>query len=162
MNANEKVQKTLKSNRTCLKCSTSSGSVTFPVETPAGAAFTLATVNVDTKCMKHPCIQLEFAANIIAAEATLILNFQLFKQCRNQLVPIPIGPILTFSPAVEFTEGNAFASTFSFSACDCDTTCDECCNYRVVVTQVGISTIGITTISNSSLAAIIVDRACKY
>jgi|GEM_PF-5175702 len=40
--------------------------------------------------------------------------------------------------------------------------CDECCNYRVVVTQVGISTIGITTISNSSLAAIIVDRACKY
>ncbi len=157
----ERIQKTLKPNRTCLKCGTSSGTVTIPDETPAGVTFTLATVNVDTKCMNHPCIQLEFATNIIATAATLILNFQIFKQCNNQMAPIPVGPIWTFSPPVEFSEGGAFTNTFSFSVCDCDTTCDECCNYRVVVTQVGVTTTGITTISNSSLAAIIVDGACK-
>lgn len=158
----EKIQKTIKPNRTSLKCGTSSGSITFPVETPAGATFTLATVNVNTKYMNHPCIQLEFASNIIATAASLILNFQIFKQCSNQLVPIPVGQIWTFSPPAGLTEGVAISSTFSFSVCDCDTTCDECCFYRVVVTQVGLATIGITTINNSSLAAIIVDGACNY
>ncbi len=111
--------------------------------------------------MNHPCIQLEFASNIIATAATLVLNFQIFKQCGNQMGPIPVGPIWTFSPPVEFSEGGGFTNTFSFSVCDCDTTCDECCNYRVVVTPVGAATIGITTIYNSSLAAVIVNRACK-
>jgi len=157
----ERIQKTLKPNRASLKCGSSTGTITIPVETPAGVTFTLATVNVDTKCMNHPCIQLEFANNIIATDAALILNFQIFKQCSNLMVPIPVGPVWTFSPPVEITEGGAFSNTFSFSVCDCDTTCDECCNYRVVVAPVGAATIGITTIINSSLAAVIVDRACK-
>lgn len=157
----ERIQRALKPNRTSLRCGTSTGTVTIPVDTPAGVTFTLATVNVDTKCMNHPCIQLEFASNIIAISATLVLNFQIFKQCGNQMAPIPVGPIWTFSPPVEFSEGGGFTNTFSFSVCDCDTTCDECCNYRVVVTPVGAATIGITTINNSSLAAVIVDRACK-
>ncbi|GLC82702.1 DUF4489 domain-containing protein [Lacrimispora brassicae] len=154
----ERIPKPLKPNRTRLKCGISSGPVTLPVETPAGAAFTLATVNVETKGMNQPCIQLEFASNIITTAASLILNFQIFKQCRNQMTPIPLGPIWTFSPLVEVTDGN----TFSFSVCDCDTTCDECCFYSVVATQTEGATSGITTINNSSLAAIIIEGACKY
>jgi len=158
----ERIQKTLKSNRACLKCGTSTGTITIPVDTLAGVTFTLATVNVDTKCMNHPCIQLEFASNIIATASTQILNFQIFKQCGNLMAPIPVGPIWTFAPSVEFSEGGVFTNTFSFSVCDCDTTCDECCNYRVVVTQVGVDTIGMITINTSSLAAFIVDSTCKY
>ncbi|WP_313152972.1 DUF4489 domain-containing protein [Lacrimispora sp.] len=158
----ERIPKPLKPNRTRLKCGTSSGTLVFPVETPAGVTFTLATVNVDTKRMKQPCIQLEFTNNIITTDATIILNFQVFKQCRNQLTPIPVGPIWTFSPSTEETEGNTIGNTFSFYVCDCDTTCDECCIYSVVVTQAGITTTGITTIINSSFAAVIVDGACNY
>ncbi len=158
----ETIPKPLKPNRTRLKCGMSSGPIVFPVGTPAGVTFTLATVNADTKGMKLSCIQLEFAANIITTAAAIILNFQVFKQCRNQMTPVPVGPIWTFSPPTGVTEGNTIGNTFSFYVCDCDTTCNECCYYRVVVTQAGATTTGITTINNPSLAAIIVDGTCNY
>ncbi|WP_349947929.1 DUF4489 domain-containing protein [Lacrimispora sp. BS-2] len=153
----ERIPKPLKPNRTRLKCGVSSGSVTLPVATLPGVTFTLATVNVETKGMKHPCIQLEFASNIITTAASLILNFQIFKQCRNQLAPIPIGRTWTFLSLDEVTDGN----NFSFSICDCDLTCDECCIYSVIATQADVS-LGIATINNSSLTAVIVDAACEY
>ncbi|MDR1770374.1 MAG: DUF4489 domain-containing protein [Hungatella sp.] len=154
----ERIPEPLKPNRTRLKCGVSSGSVTLPVATLPGVTFTLATVNVETEGMNHPCIQLEFASNIITTSASLILNFQIFKQCRNQLAPIPIGRTWTFLPLVEVTDGNIF----SFSICDCDMACDECCIYSVIATPAGVATAGITTINNSSLTAIMVDAACGY
>ncbi len=49
----ERPRKHLKPNRTILKCG-SQGGVTIPLATVAGAAFTLATVSVDTKALKKP------------------------------------------------------------------------------------------------------------
>jgi hypothetical protein len=150
----EQKPKALKPNRTCLKCGIP-GSVTIPLATLAGTSFTVATVNVDTKRMNHPCIKFEFASNIVTTAAVITINFQIFKQCKNQLVPIPIGSIWTFSRLVAITDSN----TFSFFVCDCDTTCDDCCSYSVVATIAGIATVGVTSINNASLAAIVVDDA---
>ena len=86
-------------NRTTLKCGCP-GAVTLPLATIAGTNFTVATVTVDTKGFRKPCIKFEFASNIVTTAAVLSLNFQIFKQCKNQLVPIPVGPVWTFSRLV--------------------------------------------------------------
>lgn len=147
--------KYLAPNRTLLKCGCP-GAVTLPVATIAGTNFTVATVNVDTKGFRKPCIKFEFASNIVTTAAVLTLNLQIFKQCRNQLVPIPVGPVWTFSRLVAVTESN----TFTFFVCDCDICEEECCNYSVVATVAGVATLGVTTISNATLSAIVVDNTC--
>ncbi len=145
--------KYLAPNRTLLKCGCP-GAITLPVATVAGTNFTVATVNVDTKGFRKPCIKFEFASNIVTTAAVLTLNLQIFKQCKNQLVPIPVGPVWTFSRLVAVTESN----TFTFFVCDCDI-CDEgCCNYSVVATVAGVATIGVTAINNATLSAIVVDN----
>lgn len=152
----EKKKKGLKPNRTNLKCGTPGG-VTLPLATLAGTTFNVATVNVDTKNFEHPCIKFEFASNVITTAAILTLNFQIFKLCQNQLVPTPVGPVWTFSRLVAVTESDAF----TFFVCDCDICGEECCNYSVVATVAGVATVGVTTISNATISAIIVDNACN-
>lgn len=143
----------LRPNRTLMKCS-SPGAVTLPLATLAGTSFNLANVNVDTKKFHNPCLKFEFASNIVTTAAILTLNFQVFKQCKNQLNPIPIGPVWTFSRLVAITESDSF----SFLVCDCDNCDDECCNYSVTATVVGIATIGVTAINNATLSATVVDN----
>lgn len=119
----------------------------------------MATVNVDTKNYENPCIKFEFASNIVTTAAVLTLNFQIFKQCGNQLVPLPVGPIWTFSRLVAITSSD----TFSFFVCDCDSCREDCCNYSVIATVAGIATVGVTSISNATLSAIVVDNSsCSY
>jgi hypothetical protein len=149
-------QKKLKPNRTILKCG-SQGGVTLPVGTVAGAAFTLATVNVDSKGLKNRCIKFEFASNIVTTAAVLTLNFQVFKQCKDMPTPIPVGPIWTFSRLAAITEGN----TFTFFVCDCDLCNDDCCTYSVVARVAGLATVGVTSINHASLSAIIVENDCN-
>ena len=149
----EKSKCTLRPNRTMLKCGTT-GAVNLPLATLAGTTFNLSNVNVDTKNFKKPCIRFDFASNIVTTAAILSLNFQIFKQCKNQLVPIPVGPAWNYSRLVAVTESN----TFTFFVCDCDI-CDEgCCNYSVVATVVGVATIGVTAISNATISALVVDN----
>ncbi|HIT90494.1 MAG TPA: DUF4489 domain-containing protein [Candidatus Merdenecus merdavium] len=144
-----------KPNKTVLKCGTP-GAVTLPLATLAGTTFNVATVTVDTSKFNKPCIKFEFASNIVATAAALTLNFQIFKQCKNQLVPIPVGPVWTFSRLAEITSSDSF----SFFVCDCDSCYDECCTYSVVATVAGIATIGVTSINNAILSAIVVDESC--
>lgn len=144
---------TIRPNRTTLKCGTP-GAVTLPLATLAGTTFNLANINVDTKNFSKPCIQFMFSSNIVTTAAILTLNFRIFKQCKNQLVPVPIGPVWTFSRLLAVTDSN----TFSFNVCDCDNCDDECCNYSVVATVVGVATVGVTAINNASLSAIVVDN----
>ena len=145
-------------NRTLLKCGCP-GAVTLPLATIAGTNFTVASVNVDTRGFRKPCIKFEFASNIVTTAGVLTLNLQIFKQCKNQLVPIPVGPVWTFSRLVAVTESNAF----TFFVCDCDICEEECCNYSVVATVAGVATVGVTSINNATLSAIVVDngRGCK-
>lgn len=151
----DRPKKYLKPNRTMLKCG-NTGSVTLPVATIAGATFTVATVNVDTRSLRNPCIKFEFASNIVTTAAVITLNFQIFKQCKGQLTPIPVGSVWTFARLVAITDSN----TFSFYVCDCDICDDDCCTYSVVATVAGVATVGVTAINNASLSAIIVDNDC--
>ena len=143
----------LRPNRTMIKCS-APGAVTLPLATIAGTTFNLTNVNVDTKFFTDPCIRFEFSSNIVTTAAVIALNFQVYKQCKNQLVPVPIGPVWTFSRLVAVTESN----TFSFQVCDCDNCDHECCNYSVVATVVGVATVGVTAINNATLSATVVDN----
>lgn len=147
-------RKNLRPNRTTLKCGTP-GAVTLPLATLAGTAYTVATVNVDTRGFESPCIKFEFASNINTTAAVVTLNFQVFKQCKGQLTPIPVGPTWVFSRLVAITDSN----TFTFFVCDCDICDEECCTYSVVATVAGVATVGVTAINNATLSAIVVDNA---
>ncbi|MDR7811019.1 DUF4489 domain-containing protein [Lacrimispora sp.] len=151
-------QKNLEPNRTMLKCG-NSGSLVLPVNTTAGARFTITTVNVNVKDFKKPCIKLEFTSDIATRVAALTLDFQVFKQCKGMVTPIPIGPVWTFSRLSTITDSN----TFSFLVCDCDICNDECCTYSVVVRVASTVTVGVTTINNALISAFIVDNTntCK-
>ncbi|MFT4105365.1 MAG: DUF4489 domain-containing protein [Lacrimispora sp.] len=154
----EKTGKYVKPNRTTLKCG-SHGSVTIPAATLTGTTFTLAVVNVNTKGYRGPCIKFDFAGSIAVTGAAITLNFQIFKQCKGQLVPVPVGPVWTFSRLIEVTESDSFR----FFSCDCDICDDGCCVYSVVASVTGVlpdinETIGSTVINNVSLSAIIVDN----
>jgi hypothetical protein len=143
-----------KESEVLLKCGTP-GSVTLPLATAAGTAFTLSTVTINTEDLCNPCIKFEFASNIVTTAALLTLNFQIFKLCRNQFTPIPVGPIWTFSRAVAITDAN----TFSFIVCECNNVCpDDCCTYSVVATVAGVATVGVTSINNATLSALVVEN----
>ncbi|MEY8357146.1 DUF4489 domain-containing protein [Lachnospiraceae bacterium 54-53] len=155
----ERPRKRPKPNRATLKCGCQGGGVTLPEATVASAAFILTTLNVDTKSYRRPCVKFNFASNIVTTAAVITLNFQIFKQCKGQLTPVPVGPVWTFSRLVAVTESNSF----SFFVCDCDICNDECCLYSVVATVVGIEptidqTLGDTAINNAFLSAIIVEQ----
>lgn len=152
----EKKTKNVKPSKTTLKCGMP-GAVTLPLATLAGTTFNVATINLDTKNFDHPCIKFDFASNIVTTAAVLTLNFQILKQCGNQLVPLPVGPIWTFSRLVAVTSSDSF----SFTVCDCDSCREDCCNYSVIVTVVGVATVGVTSINNATLSAIVVDNSCS-
>jgi len=149
-------QKNLEPNRTMLKCG-NSGSLVLPVNTTAGARFTITTVNVNVKDFKKPCIKLEFTSEIATTDAALILEFHIFKRCKNIVTPFPIGPIWTFSRSLAITDSD----TFSFFVCDCDICDDECCTYSVVIRVASTVTVGVTSINHASLSALIVDNDCN-
>jgi len=141
-----------------LKCG-NPGSVALPVllvplVTPL--TFTVATVTVNTSDFEDPCIKFEVASNInitVGVGLPITLNYQIFRNCRNQFTPIPVGPIFTFSRALSVLESDAF----SFFVCDCDVCPDDCCTYSLVVT---VPTLGVglgASISNASISALVVE-----
>lgn len=140
---------------TIIKCgcpsSTSIGAVT------AGTNVTIASLNLDTTCLCDPRIKLEFASNIIAPAGigTIDLNFQVFKQCRNQFTPVPVGPAWNYTLA-----NGPFNTTFSFFVCDSDSCDKDCCTYTVVVTVVDPPATGTSiSINNATLGAIATCRS---
>ncbi len=157
-----------KDNSTILKCGTSGG-VSITPGTLAGTASTISTLSFNTSCLCDPCVKLEFASTIAYSSPTTmdstVVNFQVFKRCDNQLIPIPIGPQLVFS--VPYTTvivppeipGYSGTSTFSFFVCDCDICSHECCTYSVVTTTATAD--ASVTISNARLSAIAADHNCR-
>jgi hypothetical protein len=150
-------KKEKKQSPTIIKCS-SPGSITLPAATVLGTAFTLTSLTLNTSRLCSPCVKLEFASNLIATVAfTGSVNFQVFKQCRGQLTPVPIGPAWTFSLVALLS-----SQTFSFFVCDCDCdSCfDECCTYTVVATVTSAVTVGTLSINNATLGAIAANSGC--
>ena len=111
------------------------------------------------KRLSEPLHQIRFCRQHRATEAVITLNFQIFKQCKGQLAPIPVGSVWTYSRLIAVTESDSFR----FFSCDCNICDDECCVYSVVATVTGIlpeinETIGSAVINNASLSAIIADN----
>ncbi|UZQ49315.1 DUF4489 domain-containing protein [Clostridium kluyveri] len=141
---------------TIIKCS-SPGSVTLPAATVAGTAFPLTSLTLDTSRLEDPCIKLEFASNLVAAVAfTGTINFQIFRQCNNQLTPVPIGPAYTFNLVALLS-----SQTFSFFVCDCNSCfSNDCCTYTVIATVTSAVTVGTLSINNATLGAIATCGSC--
>lgn len=134
-----------------IKCSSPS-SVVIPILAAPGSTFTPSSLTVNNNGMCNPCTRLDFTSNIIAGVGVSgTLTFQIFKQCRNQMSPVPVGPAFTYSRTVALTVGEA--NTFSFFICDCDSCDNECCTYTVVITNQSAITVGLT-INNATLSAI--------
>lgn len=139
-----------------MKCS-SPGAVNIPILADPGSTFTPTSLTVNTNGICNPCTRLDFTSNIIAGLGVSgTLTFQIFKQCRNQFAPVPVGPAFTYSRTVALTVGEA--NTFSFFVCDCDSCDNECCTYTVVITNQSAITVGLT-INNATLSAITTSQA---
>lgn len=126
------------------------GTVTIPAAAVAGTTFTVSSLTLNTSGLKDPCVKLEFASNLIASVAfTGTINFQVFKQCGNQLTPVPVGPSWSFNLVALLS-----SQTFSFFTCDCDSCFNDCCTYTVVATVTSAVTVGTLTINNATLGAV--------
>ena len=130
------------------------------VQVPAIAAggstnLTLATLSLDTSCYCDPNIKLDFASNVVSTvELTQTISIQVFKQCRGQFAPAPIGPSWQLGGVAADS-----STTFSFFVCDSDSCLDDCCTYTVVATINAAEAITAgTSINNASLAATV---TCK-
>lgn len=142
-------KKEKKDCKTIIKCGCPS-STTLPI-VAAGSTFTLASLSLNTSRLKDPCIKLEFASNLVASVGFVgALSIQIFKQCGNQLTPVPIGPSWA---AVGLAVSSA--TTFSFFICDCDSSCfNDCCTYTAVATVTTAISAGTLSINNATLGAI--------
>ena len=138
---------------TKIKCRTF-GTVTIPEATEVGTTFPLVNVSVDSGEYREPCVKLEFYSNILTDTATGTLNFQVFRQCKGQLTPVPVSGIWTFTRAVATADE---ANSFGFALCDCDNCDCGCCNYSVTATVVGEATTGTITINNATLVATVTE-----
>ena len=139
---------------TIIKCGCPS-STSIAAGTTAGNTFTLASLTLDTSCLCDPSIKLEFASNMIvpAGLTTGAINIQIFKQCRNQITAVPVGPVWTFIPAAPGS-----AETFSFFIWDSDSCFSDCCTYTAVA-RVTVAIGGAAlAINNSTIGAI---ATCK-
>lgn len=148
----KKERKEKKECPTIIKCGCPNSAV-FPAVADGADPITipLASLALDTSCLKDPCIKLEFASNLVVpagAAGTLIV--QVYKQCGNLLTRFPVGPSWTVT-----LDGLAdSASTFSFFVCDCGNSCfNDCCLYTVEATNAGEISEG-ATFNNATLGAI--------
>ncbi|MGK0468864.1 DUF4489 domain-containing protein [Clostridium sp.] len=140
-----------------LKCKTGFP-LTITEDVTTGTAFTLNTLSLNLEKFKNPCVKFEFAANIVSATTTATLSFRIFKQCRNQTTPTPIGPEWVYD-VVALTGTDAFTFIVCDCECDNDSCYDECCTYTVVVTAVSTE-VGTTIINNPTFSALVVDNNC--
>jgi len=137
---------------TIIKCGCPS-STTIPViaATDTNRDFPLASLTLDTSCLCDPKIKLEFASNLVAVAAFVgTISVQVFKQCRNQFNPVPVGPAWQIGSLVALS-----SQTFSFFVCDSDSCSDnDCCTYTVVARITSAVATGTLAINNATLGAI--------
>lgn len=135
---------------TILKCGCPN-STTLPLIAPTDTirTFTLSSLTLDTSCLCDPRIKIDFASNIVAPVLfTGSFSIQVFKQCRNQLTPVPVGAAWNFN-LVALLE----SKTFSFFVCDSDSCENDCCTYTAVLRVTSAVTVGTLAINNATLSA---------
>lgn len=114
-----------------------------------GNTFQAGSLTLDTSCLCNPFIKIQYTSNLDGIFGGTI-RFQVYKQCRNQFTPVPVGGSWNFTvPAT----GLSAATAFSFFVCDCDSCNDDCCTYTVVITAV-TATVGTLAVNNATIAAV--------
>ena len=117
---------------------------------------TIAAVTVDKSCLCDPITKLEFTTNIstVAEGFAGTVSFRVFRQCKNEFVPVAVGP--TWSRVIT-TAGTMIVSFF---VCDSDLCENDCCTYTVVATATAAvaTSAGIVSFINATLGAI---ATCK-
>ena len=147
---------------TIIKCGCPSSTPLPVVAAAATTTITLASLTVDTSCICDPVIKLDFSSAFTALAAVTIggLSLQVFRQCINQITPVPIGPSHPVLGALTAIVLPAAVYT-SFTVCDEDTcTNNDCCTYTVVATIAGplAATVG-ATFNSSTLTATVTCRS---
>ncbi len=136
-----------------VKCSLSNN-LTIPVGTVSGAKFTLVALDLDLDRFCNPAVNLEFSSNILSPISFTELNFQIFRQCKEELSPVAVSSIWTFNT---LTPG-VNSSTFTFNSCDSDFNYCGCCTYTVVVTVTTTVAVNPTTINNAKLDVFVTEN----
>lgn len=127
----------------------------------------LSSLTLDTSCICNPRIKIDFTTNLVVPIAALLLggiNIQVFKQCKNQLTRVPVGPSFTVGPLIVVG-----SQTVSFFVCDSDTCSDNCCTYTAVASIPALAVVLVGgSLNNSTLAATVTcgdsgcNRSCNY
>ena len=146
----------LKETNGALLSYSTTDSLTIPGGTSVGTSFTITSLTVDNSHGRHSTVRLNFSSNLVADASIASINFQVFKQCPEQIAPIPVGSVWNYSRIFITSE----STTFSFKACD--DICGECCVYYVVVTVVAAATVGLISINNAKLSALVIMDGCSF
>ncbi len=123
--------------------------------TSAGTSFRIASLVIDSSYGRQLKIRFNFSANLITAAFLGTVNIQIFKQCSEQIVPIPVGPVWNYTSLFVGSE----AIAFSFKACD--ELCDDCCTYYVAVTIASATVQGSISVNNANLSALVSVEHCS-
>ncbi|NLK96094.1 MAG: DUF4489 domain-containing protein [Clostridiales bacterium] len=154
---------------TIIRCTTNPNTFTFTAASNTTAT-QVASTNICTRHIKHPCAKIDFATNILAnanATTTVSLQFQVFKApCGNPSQTTAVGSPWIFTPG---TSDNTRTS-FSFTVCDCTPTCNcfnrccchnnDCFIYTVVATPTGLTGAETFVLTNSTISVIATCNSC--
>lgn len=136
-----------------LKCSAFGGLV-LPEGTEKGAAYHVASLNLNTSGCTDFMVYLNFSCNIILLQTKAALRFRLSKQEKCQPCSVPVCAEGLYSCEIRGMEAN----TFTLSACDCDARESACCTYSVYVEIADFQAGGWGMVENPVLIATIIDR----
>lgn len=142
------------SSRKLLLKSSAFGGFVLPDGKIGEAAYSVASLNLDTSGYQDFCVLLKFSCNITANISHLHLRFQMFKQEKYQPFSIPISAGILYARETASMESN----TFTLSVCDRDSMASPRCNYCVNVETAGAEAGGTGMIANPVLAAVIVEN----
>ena len=142
---------------TIIKCGCPTTSSVTTTTTALTATATIASVTVNNECLCDPITKLEFATIISPVGGAFpgTITVRVFKQCRYQFTPVPIGPAWTVTLT---TPG--LTIPLSFFICDSDSCDNDCCTYTVeaTATSAAATDAGTITFNNSTVGAI---STCK-
>lgn len=128
------------------------GGIILPQNTDKNSTYNIASIDLDPFCYSNSSIYFNFCCNIATLNAQVQLKFQLYKQDRNQIIPLPVGSAFNFIRMNPTTQ----TDVFSLTACDQNLRVSNRYNYSVCIEVMGFNTVGTVTITNPILTALII------
>lgn len=130
------------------------GGIVIPDGTEKGTTYNVVSVNLDTAACRDFHTELSFSCNILSMDASARIKFQVLKQEKNQIMPLPLSSGYSYFRSQKVTESDVV----TFSALDCDSHGTQWCNYSVFIEIIGQQTAGAVMITNPVLIAVVVEK----